>query len=1469
MVNLGLEEYMKRIKICDYSEQIYQLMIDEFDSTFKTTTKGYLNNYKSKNIINCVKMFVKFTKIFREDSFHYVEGSLKREDTVLNILSFIIFLLDHNDEELMNYCSVSFKEQNDIEAREIYVQEIKLKAAHYIFACIYGVFDQMSPDEFVTKSEDSRFNQIINNTNNFNCISIPGDMAKWSFDDNKFKFKIMTEMLYKKKLIGEQIMLLADKAFNTIENHYILFDSKMAPFADPSKMTTINEKVFFKYRIFGWEQGLMHNASSFVHLLDSLCFRRLLQLKFPSVKSAIEKVHSDDKLTLINFLKTFKIDLEICKEILDLQEVCNLCFCLSNSSSKVSLNFTYLDENKLIMTEFLSVYNLAGTLINPYLRQAANILNSFTHNNFIDNHMALITRCCKIFSLSNDLILSEKIYYYYFNLLLEFFMINRDKNLIDNLDKHIIRYGGVKTVSIYEINRLGLTADNYNKYKYQDKSIIYFECTQLFRVKKNHRSKIRKELQESFKEYLIEKVDLIKKDKYTIKAAIELQKLMRWESGAFENPSALKLVNFYKRDFEKVFYFKDSDKLLDLKELQASPNRNFAYKLDEFIFRDNETYDTLIKLEEQAYDIAFHDNFYSGIMHIQSFSSEFKFQAQFNDIKDLIDFGTDYLQLNFNSIKTVNKAILDLKNFKLNFNLVYKDQFYAIQNYYEILQNLFSNSKATRYLFVSEFNFLNCNLTPKPSKQIEALDDKENIIKAMNYRTDAREKKKQFYRDLSTLFIRIKDEKLTIMRFETLFREFLSIFFKTLEKEDLLKMDFFILTLYSAITKDYSVLNLLNGFQWIKDQDFEFGILGYFQNGLCTTKYIVDGQICYYRGKISQSHKNYITNFENLKLVKITGLIEQKLRSKLNDFDKALSVINSENSYVNDFQIQLISNKLFMIFKTNSGEYKLQLPLKNLSKKYQSYLIKIKRTKEHISITRNEKIESDLEIPEIFEFSLTNKDVTEKTAQFIYDNIGSYCDVCFSHDNQDNCKFLKRTTDLSFCKEKYEFSNDQHSFFTKSGISSGTCKGDEIFGNKQTFDDLVLLHEAVYEFSADFEDLTLRKYFLPRLVTTILVKDIELKDIELIERDKIVFFKDGNREVIANLDAYDIDEFDLKSLSDEDQLKIDKAIENLKKTKFLKESFTKLKLKDVVTAFKDDFHLYFLKVGKTLYYKATHIMIRPNMEKLKLNKFLGVKDNNLLYEEFKKQKIDLEKHNIDSALIEEEASQQISPLEENEYFEFSRNIDIDLLQPSRHKLWFSRLKDSGNSNRATELGKKYIKFFGPEAIRFEEFLRIGTIPSHLTEIHTSRGFNYLNGYKVTDTDFFCHNLIVEEVTFPINIEIMDNAINCILKFDDYKKTLFKTKKLTRPPSEDQEFLDSVRFRNSCWLYLQYLPKRFKKYLTADAIKTNRNRLNTVVDNISMNPLIQRKYDSNFEFSYNQFLKLYAGITVNNNLSIQF
>jgi hypothetical protein len=126
----------------------------------------------------------------------------------------------------------------------------------------------------------------------------------------------------------------------------------------------------------------------------------------------------------------------------------------------------------------------------------------------------------------------------------------------------------------------------------------------------------------------------------------------------------------------------------------------------------------------------------------------------------------------------------------------------------------------------------------------------------------------------------------------------------------------------------------------------------------------------------------------------------------------------------------------------------------------------------------------------------------------------------------------------------------------------------------------------------------------------------------------------------------------------------------------------------------------------------------------------------------------------------------------------------------------------------------------------------------------------LNGYKVSDTDYFHSSLVVSDLTLQINQKNLINCLIAIIKFEDIKKT--KLQKNT------VEYEEVVRFRNSCWLYLNLLPKRLRKYIVKDAIKVIQNRIKSVIENLSPNPLIDALYNSNFESDYHRFLEQHYG-----------
>jgi hypothetical protein len=500
-----------------------------------------------------------------------------RGDTdIFNVFEYIEWCLDKLEER--GACAmVAGKPQKDASDREIYIQEYFTKAGHFPIQSTFKTVNKRCPAELVSKSEEQKLNSIANMEFSNSCY-VNIDMEKWSPYDFKMKFKEGIQEMFDKKMLSFNIYNLLMRSLDSVDNFNIIFDSRMSFVKNRvwfSREDLINkgikksqgryhskeflEKDSNKGSYFtlvpmtiGWPQGLMHNISSFFHVLKGCALKKIVKNhlhKFPV--SVYCLAHSDDGNESLSAKEEIR---ERDKLFLPTASaVIGNMLSLKQSSTKMSIstgpsNLTYGGKKILDQfSELVSIYNMSGKIYNSWVRQSAEIQNSFTFSSYSQNNLALITRCMTIHSLSNQSLWPEIIYSFYLNDLQEFFF--KEKKLV--YDK-TLQWCGDKYVSLRSLSKFGVWADNLMKFAINPGSIRAQVNNPVSENSKIPDTKTRSKFLFSYKlKKMSEMFKNSDKDELSQIIDFEYQRMIGTKSGVFLKKSDSDFFNFYKHKNSK------------------------------------------------------------------------------------------------------------------------------------------------------------------------------------------------------------------------------------------------------------------------------------------------------------------------------------------------------------------------------------------------------------------------------------------------------------------------------------------------------------------------------------------------------------------------------------------------------------------------------------------------------------------------------------------------------------------------------------------------------------------------------------------------------------------------------------------------------------------------------------------------------------------------------------------------------
>jgi len=177
----------------------------------------------------------------------------------------------HNKLISMSKLSIVTKKSQHEGDREIYIVSIVCKMLLYIIQIFFRIVNLIIPEEMVVKSVGSKLHEIKKMTediskvkHNYEIVYFNGDMQAWSGRDIYKKFYPITNRL--KKYYPPNIVNLVIKCLKLTENMKIIIPFEVQNHFKEEFEDYCGLKVIEYKR--SWGQGLYHNISSFVHILE-------------------------------------------------------------------------------------------------------------------------------------------------------------------------------------------------------------------------------------------------------------------------------------------------------------------------------------------------------------------------------------------------------------------------------------------------------------------------------------------------------------------------------------------------------------------------------------------------------------------------------------------------------------------------------------------------------------------------------------------------------------------------------------------------------------------------------------------------------------------------------------------------------------------------------------------------------------------------------------------------------------------------------------------------------------------------------------------------------------------------------------------------------------------------------------------------------------------------------------------------
>lgn len=277
----------------------------------KTTTKNFISDSgikvkrdkKTANIKQTVYRSTLDLLDFIINSDTTKESSEKNMSPELFVNKFLSYVSNPDNIEFLrkysNLAVVGKKDQPE-ESREIYIVHIIMKLLLYIIQSVFRTINLYIDSEMVVRSVGSKLAEIkkmskkvLTSPKDFEIIYMNGDMASWSGTDMFDKFFSVTKSFCQIFELNSNI----DKLLTIC----LLLTRKMKVIIPPSvdlgrvkKSVELEINGEFRYVLYedAWGQGLFHNISSFVHVLEQIwrkyCFTNHLKNIEDALKISIE-----------------------------------------------------------------------------------------------------------------------------------------------------------------------------------------------------------------------------------------------------------------------------------------------------------------------------------------------------------------------------------------------------------------------------------------------------------------------------------------------------------------------------------------------------------------------------------------------------------------------------------------------------------------------------------------------------------------------------------------------------------------------------------------------------------------------------------------------------------------------------------------------------------------------------------------------------------------------------------------------------------------------------------------------------------------------------------------------------------------------------------------------------------------------------------------------------------------------------
>jgi len=312
-----------------YGHDIVRLRSEEYvtsefeDYLDRYFSEDFTNDHKSLNY-NILKFYaeidrsndnprIKTSRLksqLNESLISMVKDLFSSSDEVSPILVFNKFfqvILDENNDlgkqlNQMSKLSIVTKKSQHESDREIYIVSIVCKMILYIIQVFFKIVNQIIPEEMVVKSVGSKLYEIKRMTediskvpNDFEIVYFNGDMQSWSGTDIYKKFYPVVNKL--SEYYPPKFTKLVIKCLEMTENMRIII-----PFEVQDHFKEISEDYMGMKTVMyqrSWGQGLYHNISSFVHILEQN-FRKvalnihLVKTKEVSSVITVKNVYSDE-----------------------------------------------------------------------------------------------------------------------------------------------------------------------------------------------------------------------------------------------------------------------------------------------------------------------------------------------------------------------------------------------------------------------------------------------------------------------------------------------------------------------------------------------------------------------------------------------------------------------------------------------------------------------------------------------------------------------------------------------------------------------------------------------------------------------------------------------------------------------------------------------------------------------------------------------------------------------------------------------------------------------------------------------------------------------------------------------------------------------------------------------------------------------------------------------------------------------